>query len=131
LQGVHGVVSLLEPGEAADLDLQEEASEARAHGLKFVSFPIHDRSIPDSEARFQDLVDELGRELSSGRNIVLHCRQGVGRTGLVAAGLLLSQAMSVDSAVKLLTSVRGVSIPETVEQLRWLEHYAVNLEPAR
>jgi hypothetical protein len=43
---VHAVLSLLTPDEERDLDLRDEASEARKSGLDFYSFPIADRQVP-------------------------------------------------------------------------------------
>jgi protein-tyrosine phosphatase len=62
--------------------------------------------------------------LASGRNVVIHCRQGVGRTGLVAACLLVARGESPETAVEKLSAARGVSTPETAEQRRWIDHYA-------
>jgi protein-tyrosine phosphatase len=62
--------------------------------------------------------------LASGRNVVVHCRQGIGRTGLVAACLLVSKGESPETAVEKLSAARGVPIPETAEQRRWIDHYA-------
>jgi hypothetical protein len=38
--GVDVVVSLLEPGEAADLELADETTHSEANGIEFHSFPI-------------------------------------------------------------------------------------------
>jgi hypothetical protein len=49
------VVSLLTPGEAPDLDLQEEALYCRRAGLEFISYPIIDRSVPPSDSGAMEL----------------------------------------------------------------------------
>ena len=125
--GITNVVSLLTPEEEQDLDLVEEGAEAKAQGLDFLSFPILDRQIPASGNDVVKLTDHLDRELTTGRNVVLHCRQGVGRTGLIAACLLLVKGRSAQAAVEELSAARGIPIPETPEQRSWIDRFARNL----
>jgi len=54
-QGIGVVFSLLTPEEEDDLDIAAEASIARTHGMNFLSFPILDRQVPDSEPSFHRL----------------------------------------------------------------------------
>ena len=50
------MVSLLEPDETIQLDLGEEAASAKANGIRFISFPIPDRSVPLSGQSAAKLV---------------------------------------------------------------------------
>jgi protein-tyrosine phosphatase len=109
--GIDAVLSLLTPGEEHDLDLMAEQRETKAKGMEFISFPIPDREVPDSEAVMASALEELDRALSSGKNVVVHCRQGVGRTGLVAACLLVSKGLTPETAVRTLSAARGVPVP--------------------
>jgi protein-tyrosine phosphatase len=122
--GVGAVLSLLTTDEERDLNLRDESKEVRASGLDFLSFPIEDRQVPTSETQLGEALERLNRFLSSGKNVVVHCRQGIGRTGLVAACLLVKNGMSPGAAVEAVTAARGVATPETVEQRDWIERYA-------
>lgn len=122
--GVNTVFSLLTHEEERDLDLANEAAETQAHGMKFLSYPIADRQVPDFESTLARALENLEAELASGKNVVLHCRQGIGRTGLVAACLLLTKGIDAESAVRRLSAARGIPVPENVEQRRWIDHYA-------
>jgi protein-tyrosine phosphatase len=122
--GINTVLSLLTAEEERDLDLKREANEAKAHGMEFVSLPIPDRQVPNSESEVSAVLDRLDADLSAGKNIVLHCRQGIGRTGLVAACLLVAKGFAPDRAVNTLNAARGNEVPETAEQRRWIDHYA-------
>ncbi len=123
---VDTICSLLTPEEEKDLDIVAEAAQAKAQGMKFLSFPILDRHVPKSEGKLTQTLQKLEAELDGGRNVVLHCRQGVGRTGLVAACLLLTKGLDPESAVKRISAARGVSVPETPEQRQWIEKYYAN-----
>jgi protein-tyrosine phosphatase len=122
--GVNAVLSLLMPDEEEDLGVSNEAAQAKALGLEFLSFPIPDRQVPQSRDALTKTLEKVDRQLTDGRNVVLHCRQGVGRTGLVAACLLLTKGVDADSAVRRVSEARGVRIPETPEQRRWIDQYA-------
>jgi len=128
-EGVNTVFSLLTDEEERDLGIAGEATEAKAHGIKFLSYPIPDRQVPDSEANLGKALQKLEAELAAGRNVVLHCRQGIGRTGLVAACLLFTKGFDPETAVRRLSAARGASIPETPEQRKWIDHYAESFAP--
>src|SRR5208337_3070986 len=76
--GLDTVVSLLTPDEVIDLALQEESHSCRNNSLKFVSFPITDRSVPTSHSEAARLIEQIDSDLSRGTKIVIHCRQGLG-----------------------------------------------------
>jgi protein-tyrosine phosphatase len=125
--GINSVLSLLTPEEERDLDLRGEALEVRALGLDFTSFPIPDRQIPTSEAKFSEVLESAARDLSVGKNMLVHCRQGIGRSGLAAACLLVKNGLSPGAAVDTISAARGLAVPETTEQRDWIDHYAAAL----
>ncbi len=122
--GISSVLSLLTPEEEEDLDLRDEGREAKRQGLDFISFPIPDLQVPSSEAKLALVLNEVSSVLSAGKNVIVHCRQGIGRSGLVAACVLVRNGMSPGAAVEKVSAARGVSVPETREQREWIDHYA-------
>jgi protein-tyrosine phosphatase len=122
--GIATVLSLLERQEERDLDLSAERDVVENHGMNFLSFPIVDRNVPTSEAELGKMLDVLHHDLAAGKGVVLHCRQGVGRTGLVAACLLVTDGLDPGEAIERLKSARGIDVPETAEQRRWIAGYA-------
>ena len=122
--GIQSILSLLTPDENQELGLQEEGREVQRQGLEFSSFPIPDLQVPRSESKLGEVLDNIAGNLSSGKNVLIHCRQGIGRTGLVAACLLVKSGMSPGAAVEAASAARGMSVPETPEQRDWIERYA-------
>jgi len=122
--GVEAVLSLLTPEEEKELDIQKEPNAVREAGLQFTSFPILDRQVPKSEAKLAEVLEEITSALSAGKNVLVHCRQGIGRTGLVASCLLIRNGMSPGAAVETVSAARGATVPETAEQRDWIEHHA-------
>lgn len=125
--GINTILSLLTSDEEQDLDLKNEGLEVKRRGMKFVSFPIQDRQVPGSQTQMVAALENLEADLSAGKNVVIHCRQGIGRTGLVAACLLVTKGLSSGAAISTLSAARGTPIPETEEQRRWIDHYAATL----
>ena len=130
-EGVDTIVSLLEGEEERDLDLSGEGREARKHGMRFKSLPIGDRQVPESDIAFARAIDELDSELGAGRNVLVHCRQGIGRTGLVAGSLFILKGFKPDVALSRLSEARGIPVPETAEQRLWLHQHAEMFSSAR
>lgn len=125
--GVDVVLSLLTSDEEDSLDLKQEAALASGQGMKFISFPIPDRQAPASPSELASVLENINFSLSSGKNVLIHCRQGVGRSGLVAACLLVTKGWEPAATVKHLSSVRRVPIPETSQQRQWLDHFTAVL----
>src|SRR5258707_72679 len=83
-EGVDVLVSLLTVGEVGELSLEEEAEICQRQGLGFRSFPIGDLQTPPWSAVTLALLKELKAELDAGRHVAIHCRAGIGRSGLMA-----------------------------------------------
>lgn len=122
--GAGMVVSLLTPGEEAEFELEGEAEAAAAAGVRFAAFPVPDRDTPASCDRFRELVSEVAGELAAGNGVVIHCRQGIGRAGLVAAGVLIAAGLDPAAAVARVSTARGRPVPETPAQRHWLDECA-------
>jgi hypothetical protein len=118
--GVTDIVSLLEPAEARDLDLQNESQLCSAASIKFYSFPIPDRGVPRSAIELSQMAWALYHHISGGRNIVIHCRAGIGRSSLVAAAVLLRCGHTPDQAFGKISGSRGMPVPDTPQQAQWL-----------
>src|SRR5437588_11520228 len=101
------VLSLLEPQELSDLDLIFEKDEAESTGLKFVSCPIPDRGVPSSEAQIVRILHQVDEELTAGRNVLVHCRQGIGRSAVIAASLLIAKGVDPEIAIGRISKARG------------------------
>src|SRR5919108_2702095 len=66
--GINAVLSLLSPDEEKELDLRGEPRAVKARGLDFLSFPIEDRQVPNSETEMASMLERLNADLSSGKN---------------------------------------------------------------
>lgn len=122
--GIDVVVSLLEPGEEAQLILEGEAAAAAASSIEFRPFPIRDRGVPASQDSVAELADGIMDALEMGRNVAVHCRQGIGRSALIAGAVLVATGKDPKTALKTIEESRGLEVPETDDQRRWLRDFA-------
>ena len=64
--GVQAIVSALTESEAEELLLSQEETCCAQHGLRFYSFPIEHRSVPQKASEFREFLDRLDAELRKG-----------------------------------------------------------------
>jgi len=118
--GIGRIVSLLEDHEAIEVGLGEEEKITKKYGMDFISYPIPDRGLPNSIQDYLAFTRRLYHEAAGGINTVVHCRAGIGRTGIVAAGVLLHCGFEPQEAFHHISKLRGVSVPDTEEQINWV-----------
>lgn len=118
--GIHTLVSLLEWPEAQALQLEKEASYCHELGIEFISFPIKDRNLPEDPYAFLALTDKIVGLLDAGEKVVIHCRMGIGRTGMLAAAVLLKQGFEPAKVFDFLSGVRNLNVPDTEAQKEWV-----------
>ena len=89
--------------------------------------PIADYSVPDQafEARWPTLAATMHRLLIAGERVLIHCRGGRGRSGLVAARLLIDRGQNAPVALATVRLAQPGAV-ETADQEASLIAYAAN-----
>jgi ADP-ribosyl-[dinitrogen reductase] hydrolase len=117
--GVAALVSLVPSAEAVALGLDLAALERACveRRIRWAHAPLVDFGVPD--AAFERAWERLGAELrdllDEARGVALHCRAGLGRSGTVAARLLIELGLDPADAVARVRAARPGAI-ETAAQ---------------
>lgn len=87
-----------------------------------IKFPIEDYGIPGDQDAYLDLVRTICDLLIGGRNVLIHCAGGIGRTGTLAICVLLAGGYQVEQAVAIVK--QAGSGPENENQKNFLRAVA-------
>jgi atypical dual specificity phosphatase len=89
-------------------------------GFDVIHYPIQDFGVPDLDSfiAFQRRLIKI----TESKRILIHCRGGIGRTGLVTAGLFVTLGIHPLRAIQMVRSKRPGSV-ETEEQEEFLFQY--------
>lgn len=117
------LLSLIEEHEFTSLGIPTLREHARHYGIEVIWFPIRDISIPTSMEEFAAMVRVIHQVLEEGKTVVIHCMGGLGRTGLVAAALLVyATDLSPKEAISVVRSARQGTI-QTGEQEQFVSSF--------
>ncbi|MGE4280880.1 MAG: cyclin-dependent kinase inhibitor 3 family protein [Magnetospirillum sp.] len=116
--GAKLVLTLVEPAELQSLKVPFLGHEVRHHGMEWLHLPIADFSVPDDqfESQWQVHGPTIRAMLRQGDDIVVHCKGGLGRAGMITARLLAEMGMVPDDAIRMVRKARRGAI-ETSQQL--------------
>jgi protein-tyrosine phosphatase len=120
MAGIQTIVSTIEASEARELGLSEEGHTVERLGMRFISYPLRDRSVPPRREDFIEFVVKLGRRLQSGEKIGVHCQGCIGRSTVVTASILIKLGWAAERALDEIEKARGCSVPDTEEQRDWI-----------
>lgn len=126
--GIGLVVSLVSDAEMAMYGVLGLRSALRMAGLRSVQYAIEDKQPPTDLRATLLLCRSLLRSLGEGENILLHCIGGWGRSGTIAACLLVHQGFDADTAVALVRQARSPYCVETNRQFAFVRRYAQVLQ---
>ena len=116
--GAKLVLTLLEPAELKLLKVPQLGHEIEKRGIAWRHLPIGDYSVPDDAFERQWLTQghKIRDMLRRGDDILVHCKGGLGRAGMIAARLLVELGMDPEAAIKSVRGARKGAI-ETPSQL--------------
>jgi ADP-ribosylglycohydrolase/protein-tyrosine phosphatase len=120
--GIDVLVALIEDHELALLQIPDLPERADRMGLEVIRLPIPDCGVPADKGRLHDTVTRILEAAESGRSVMIHCRGGLGRSGLVAACCLVGLGKGADEAMAIVRATRRHTI-ETEAQERAVRAY--------
>jgi protein-tyrosine phosphatase len=116
------IVVLLERSEIQEIYDGKLKSIYESFGFAVLSYPIPDHSIPQSIKSFGDFQAKLV-ELTEAHRVLVHCLGGLGRTGIVLAGLFIRLGNDAEKTIRMVR-LKNPDAIETEEQEQFLRDYA-------
>ncbi len=96
----------------------------REAGLLSLQFPIHDAEPPTDVLATRALCTEILRWAGEGKHLLIHCIGGWGRSGTIAAALLIHEGYPPQQAIGLVRQSRSPRCIESTSQERFVVKYA-------
>ena len=125
--GCNTILSLVEDLEFEKLcDKKNFVRSIYAKNLKWMHMPIEDLKAPDRQfnKKWETTKVLLKNDLMEGKNIAIHCMGGKGRSGTIAAILLIEFGHDNIEAIKIVREKRKGAI-ETKEQEEFILKYNI------
>jgi protein-tyrosine phosphatase len=87
--------------------------------LQWFHLPIEDDHAPEQEFAnaWRTAGEKVHALLASGKSIAIHCKGGSGRTGLVAAQILLERGVSFDEVIERVRAIRPNALQVPVHKI--------------
>jgi ADP-ribosyl-[dinitrogen reductase] hydrolase len=111
--GASAVVTLMEADEMEAFNVDDGLdAAARAIGVDWYPLPIRDGGVPSAafERSWTWAGLRLRELLRAGKRVLVHCRGGLGRSGMIAARLLVELGVPVDRAIEMVRASRKGAI---------------------
>lgn len=120
--GALALVTLVEAREMELLGVPNLGPGVREHGLEWFHLPTPDGLAPAAsfEPVWQEVAPRLHAMLDADQRLVVHCRAGLGRSGCIAARLLIERGDEPDDAIRAVRRARHFAI-ETGDQWSWVQ----------
>lgn len=118
------LVSLMMPDEYQALNMSSLSETCLKYDIQPIFFPIQDQQIPYlfQYPQFKNLIKYIVHSVQyENKCVVVHCRRGKGRTGMVVACCLVYAGFSPDKSIRHCRKIR----PKTVKNIKQ-EDYVID-----
>jgi len=121
------IISLTEKKEMKVLGSRNFISSVTNEKISWLHFPIKDFGIVEKQQEvFWELISKnIRQQIDGGGRILIHCRGGCGRTGMIVLRVMIEFGEDPDKALKRLRKIRPCAV-ETKPQETWARSFCAS-----
>ncbi len=114
-QGAEILITMMTQTELEKYSVTSIPDLAKDYDMQWFHFPVKDDCAPemDTQNKINDNIETLKSAITDKKTIAMHCKGGQGRTGLIAAILLLEYGLKWNEVKTLIQSVKPRSLTLT------------------
>lgn len=123
--GAQAVITLMPAAELAANNAAALPAVCAEHGLVWLHLPVADEHVPlaDFDAAWDRYHGEIIAQLDADATLAIHCKGGSGRTGLIAARILIDLGIDRETAVRQVQALRPKAIQHPAH-IGWLAQFS-------
>jgi protein-tyrosine phosphatase len=128
--GIRSCIDLTKPGELEPSYREIFLEELSLYDFEgdYYHFPIYDFGVPDTDQLVRTL-DKIDESITDNQPVYVHCRAGIGRTGLVVGCYLARHGRTGNEALMAIRQLRSsvssswMQSPETDAQVNFVRNW--------
>jgi ADP-ribosyl-[dinitrogen reductase] hydrolase len=116
------IICLLEWTEIREMDIVDYPRKAQHAGLIFYHLPVKDLGCP-SLNELKAIEEIIVKYLLRGFNVLVHCKEGLGRAGLICAACICNFGYTPKEAIELVRNQRKGAIQTSKQEQCIYQYY--------
>lgn len=125
--GASVLLTLMPTDELQHHAIEQLPEHCQQRGIQWFHLPVEDDQAPGEpfKTAWESNSEQIKRLFAQGETIAIHCKGGSGRTGLIAAQLLIESGVGFQDAVNEVQALRPRAIrhPQHVHYIAQFETY--------
>lgn len=130
--GALALLTLMPADELRDQGAGQLAQHCREQGIEWFHLPVEDDKAPGTlfQVAWQHYGPRVRELLMSGADVAIHCKGGSGRTGLMAAQILIESGLPLEEAMRLVQALRprALQLPAHLDYIQRLGDPSADLD---
>lgn len=122
--GASAVISLMPASELATNGAEDIGKQCQVQDMAWFHLPVADEQVPleDFGQGWKASKQSILERLNAGQDIAIHCKGGSGRTGLIAARIMVEAGIPRADAIALVQALRPKAIQHPAH-INWITQF--------